>query len=255
MINVLEIKNKLGNGCTVPYVVWCDNGKTYVVKFPGNPQGKKTLINEYIASRLCDYLELPILPYTLINIEQQNYKDEMNNEIELIEGTAFGTEYDENALPILNSGMISSASNNYDAIKILIFDLLIGNYDRNRGNLLINSVNKKIIMIDHSHIFGLGTLWDKYQLPRLIEEKFSITDLNEFNFQNIKNSLKIDETFYKELNRFIEKVKNINKDFIENIINDVPIDWELNTMEKDLLCDYILIRFKRLDEILELLNI
>ena len=34
------LKNKLGNGCTNPFVVWCDDGQTYIVKFPGNCQGK-----------------------------------------------------------------------------------------------------------------------------------------------------------------------------------------------------------------------
>ena len=49
LVNVVEIKNKLGTGCTIPYVVWCDDGNTYVVKFPGNEQGVKTLVNEFIA--------------------------------------------------------------------------------------------------------------------------------------------------------------------------------------------------------------
>ena len=41
---IVEIKNKLGNGCTIPFVVWCDDGKKYIVKFPGNEQGLKALV-------------------------------------------------------------------------------------------------------------------------------------------------------------------------------------------------------------------
>ena len=70
LVNVVGIKNKLGNGCTIPYVVWCDDGNTYVVKFPGNEQGVKTLVNEFIASNLCEYLELPIFQYNLINVKK-----------------------------------------------------------------------------------------------------------------------------------------------------------------------------------------
>lgn len=55
MLEIVEINKKLSNGCTVPYVVWCNDGKKYVVKFPGNPNGDKALINEFIASRLCEY--------------------------------------------------------------------------------------------------------------------------------------------------------------------------------------------------------
>ncbi len=181
MVNIVEIKNKLGNGCTIPFVVWCDDGKTYIVKFPGNEQGVKALVNEFIASNLCEYLELPIFNYNLIHVKISDYNDKTKNDIVPLEGTAFGTIYNDNALTVLNSRMISKAKNKNDAIKILIFDILIGNFDRNRGNLMIDSISNKIFMIDHTHIFDLGTIWDEFQLPRLIDEKFNINNLNQFN--------------------------------------------------------------------------
>ncbi len=255
MVNIVEIKNKLGNGCTIPYVVWCDDGNTYIVKFPGNEQGVKTLVNEFIASNLCEYLELPIFHYNLIKVKYDNYNEKIKEEIIPLEGTAFGTIYNDNALIVLNSETISKSVNKNDAIKILIFDILIGNYDRNKGNLMIDSLSKKIYMIDHTHIFGLGTLWDEFQLPRLVNEKFEIETLNQFNYNNIIESLKIDKEFYIELNKFIEKVKNINKDFIKNIMNNIPNDWNVSKREKELLVEYIYNRFNRVNEILDLLHI
>ena len=255
MINIVEVKNKLGNGCTVPYVVWCDDGNTYVVKFPGNPQEEKALVNEFIASRLCEYLNLPIMNYKLINVKEENYKEEMRQELKPIIGTAFGTIYDDKLLTILNSEMVANSQNNYDAIKILIFDLLIGNYDRNKGNLMINSVTKKLVMIDHTHIFGLGTIWDEYQLPRLTKLEFDISYLHEFNYMNIINSLKYDELFYDELNKFIQNVKNIKREYVDNIMNDIPKDWKITEKEKELLLEYIMYRFNKVDEILKLLNL
>ena len=255
MINIVEIKSKLGNGCTIPFVVWCDDGKTYIVKFPGNEQGKKTLVNEFIASNLCEYLELPILEYNLIKVKFSDYNIITNGNILPIEGTAFGTVYNDNALIILNSGMISSTKNNYDAIKILIFDLLIGNFDRNKGNLMVDSVTKKLIMIDHTHIFDIGAIWDEYQLPRLIKEKFDISKLHQFNYNNIIGSIRFDKDFYNELNIFINKVKNININYIKNVIDRIPVDWEVTIKEKELLVKYIYERFNRIDEILDILNI
>lgn len=255
MINIVEIKNKLGNGCTIPYVVWCDDGNTYIVKFPGNEQGVKTLVNEFIASNLCEYLKLPIFDYKLINVKISDYNEKTKNEITPLEGTAFGTIYNDNALTILNSDMISKSVNRNDAVKILIFDILIGNYDRNKGNLMIDSISKKIYMIDHTHIFGLGTLWDQYQLPRIMTEKFEISTLNQFNYNNIVESIKKDEGFYNELNKFINKVKNINKVFIEDIMKKIPDDWKVSDVEKQLLVNYIYNRFNRVNEILSLLNI
>ena len=270
MVNIVEIKNKLGNGCTIPFVVWCDDGKTYIVKFPGNEQGVKALVNEFIASNLCEYLELPIFNYNLIHVKISDYNDKTKNDIVPLEGTAFGTIYNDNALTVNISRLrnklkeyilfdvevkISKAKNKNDAIKILIFDILIGNFDRNRGNLMIDSISNKIFMIDHTHIFDLGTIWDEFQLPRLIDEKFNINNLNQFNFNNIIESIKIDKEFNNELNKFINKIKNIDKEFINNIMKNIPNDWNVSDKEKILLTNYIYNRFNRVDEILNLLNI
>ena len=151
--------------------------------------------------------------------------------------------------------MIARTKNNYDAIKILIFDILIGNYDRNKGNLMINSISKKLIMIDHTHIFGLGTIWDEYQLPRLKTLKFDISNLNEFNYLNIINSVKYDSLFYEELNKFVLNVKNINIEYVKDIMNNIPADWNVSIKEKEMLLDYIMERFNRVDEVLELLDL
>lgn len=255
LLNIIEIQGKLGNGCTIPYVVWCDDGIKYVVKFPGNIEGKKTLVNEFIASNLCEYLDLPILKYKLIKVKKEDYNKNTEGEIIPLDGTAFGTIYNDNALIVLNSGMIINSINRNDAIKILIFDLLIGNFDRNKGNLMIDSVTKKLIMIDHTHIFNIGTLWDEYQLPRLIEEKFEVEKLHQFNYENILESINYNREFYNELNIFIKKVKNINRKFIENIMNKIPDDWEVTEKEKNLLVDYIYKRFNRVEETLKILNI
>ena len=255
MIEIIEIKNRLSNGVTIPYVVWCSDGKSYVVKFPGNPQGKRTLVNEYVSSRICQILELPIMDFQLINVKKENYIASMKNDIQFLDGTAFGTVYDPDALPVLNPGLINKASNSYDAIKILIFDLLIGNGDRNKGNLMINSNSKKLIMIDHTHVFSLQTIWDEFQLPRFANEKFSIDNLNKFNYIVITESLDINELFYKELNKFINKVKNISEESINDILNDIPTDWEVSKNEKKELANYILSRFRRVNEILEILNL
>ena len=112
---------------------------------------------------------------------------------------------------------------------------------------MIDSIFKKIFMINHTHIFDLGTLWDEFQLPRLIVKKFDINKLNKFNFNNNIESIKIDEEFNNELNKFVKKVKNIMK--------NIPNDWNISDKEKNLLIDYVYNRFNRVDEILDLLNI
>lgn len=225
------------------------------MKFPGNPEGKKALINEFVASNLCEVLDLPILKYNLIEVSLDNYKPGMDSDLVLISGTSFGTIYNDRILNVLNAGQVGNTVNKNDAIKIIIFDLLIGNNDRNKGNLMIDSNRNKLIMIDHTHIFELETIWDDIQLNLRCDDKFDVSKLNQYNYKNLFESIKYTSDFYNELNSFIIKVKSIKKEEIERIIDNIPKDWDITENEKISLTNYIYKRFCRVDEILEILNL
>lgn len=121
---------------------------------------------------------------------------------------------------------------------------------------MIDEKSKKIYMIDHSHIFNLGTLWDEVQLSRLINGNFEKDNLNPFNYNLMMEAIKInDEKFNKELAEFINKVKNIDKNFIINIMDNLPDDWNVTPKEKELLVKYIYNRFIRVDEVINILNL
>ena len=94
------------------------------------------------------------------------------------------------------------------------------------------------------------------QLSRLINQNFEKDDLNPFNYNLMMESIKInDEEFNKELAEFINKVKNIDKNFIINIMDNLPDDWNVTPKEKELLVKYIYNRFIRVDEVINILNL
>lgn len=76
--------------------------------------------------------------------------------------------------------------NKEDFIKILLFDHLIFNTDRNPGNLLVQYYKKNITLqvIDHSHVFINQAIWDANCLHRAMEEKdyFSTRILEDNNY-------------------------------------------------------------------------
>lgn len=255
IIKIVEVKSRILNGCTTPYIVWCNDGKTYVVKFPGNSEGKKALVNEFVSSKLASILGLPVLDYALISVSLEDYKSNMEKDLKFMSGTAFGTVYNDRLLNVLNPNQIARTVNCNDAIKIIIFDLLIGNNDRNKGNLMIDSNSKKLIMIDHTHVFTLETLWDAYQLSRVSGDDFDISKLNQYNYRNLSESIKYTNEFYVELFDFVNKVKNVKKEKITEIVNDIPSDWNVTKDEKEALTNYIYDRFSRIEEILEKLNL
>ena len=49
--------------------------------------------------------------------------------------------------------------------------------------------------------------------------------------------------------------KNINIEYVKDIMNNIPADWNVSIKEKEMLLDYIMERFNRVDEVLELLDL
>lgn len=163
-MNIVKIIRPFELGVTKPFLVECSNGKKYVAKFPGNPDGPRILVNEYVCASLAKKLGLPVPNFELIKINDiDKYKDKLDK-IEKKNGTIFCSEFIEKTSPLPGYSILQKVTNKFDSIKILIFDVIIGNNDRNQGNLLINLKNNSLVAIDHSHVFIHQALWNKQTL-------------------------------------------------------------------------------------------
>jgi hypothetical protein len=57
-------------GGSQPFLMGCDDGETYVVKFRNNPQHVRILANEVLASRLADLIRLPVPGPAFVQVSQ-----------------------------------------------------------------------------------------------------------------------------------------------------------------------------------------
>ena len=126
--------------------------------------------------------------------------------IDLINGSVFCSEYLEKTSPVFGYEILTKIKNKTDAIKILIFDVLIGNNDRNIGNLLINFKNNSIVAIDHSHVFVYEALWDSINLPSVIGSNIDISQMKQQNFNNLSLCIN-NKMFLEDINDFLQKIK------------------------------------------------
>lgn len=55
-------------GGSQPFLMGCDDGHTYVVKFKNNPQHVRILANEMLASRLAQFLGLPVPGHAVVEV-------------------------------------------------------------------------------------------------------------------------------------------------------------------------------------------
>ena len=144
--------------------------------------------------------------------------------------------------------------NSIDALKTLIFDVVVGNNDRNPGNIMINLKNQSFVIIDHSHVFVHGTVWDKNNLHDLIGVPIDISRLNRVTYNTLisPNNIASNRTI---IDMYIDGLKLITRDKINVIIKNIPEDWSITEEEKVVLENFLVDRINRIKDICRILNV
>lgn len=252
VVNAFRPIAPMKNGVTKPYILSC-SGDEYVVKFLQNPDGDKVLINEFICANIAKMFDLPLADPALIKIDEQfieDYGEEISNHVgkEIKPGIHFGTKLIKNVYPINTSQILKQTINTDIIPSLILFDHIINNSDRNSnmGNLLFDYDRKMLVVIDHSHVFDIGALWDEHQLKIRIGEKISPLDMTG----RIYNKLVPYIDGHNPFSGVIYKIEYISCESLSNIMNKIPQTWNINNNEKVALVDYLSDRIERVDEIL-----
>jgi len=69
-VRALEIVRQM-RGASHPWLLWCDDGGCYVVKFQNNPQHPRILANEMLASRLAKLIGLPVATPAVVSVPRE----------------------------------------------------------------------------------------------------------------------------------------------------------------------------------------
>lgn len=158
---------------------------------------------------------------------------------------------------VLKSGIIKLIVNKEDIYKLIIFDHLVYNKDRNPGNLLVEFKSKSIYLtvIDHSHVFKNQTIWDKHCFEIGIKEQ-------DFTDQDIIcNNNTLYSMFYRNISITKEQLLKIGRaykeiltsDVLSSIISSTPSEWETNVSDLEALKEYLIYRLAHVDEICDMI--
>lgn len=256
-----ELKYPIGNGTTNP-IIGIGNNKHFVIKTNNNVQGNRILINELVCYLLALELELPIPNSKLCLIDQgtivHSNVENMEDFSESCYGLGFCSEYIENST-VLSSHKMIQLTNNHEWLipKLMLFDHLIYNKDRNKGNLLLKmgKDNRELILIDHSHTFNLECIWDKVQLHDKINNNDYkdeyIMEKNAYIYSKLKKCLEIDMITMADT---IDYFKNrINNKVIGDIIDKIPTEWESNKEDLEALKEYLIYRFNNIEHFADII--
>ncbi len=150
-VQIIEITKQAQQGRSEPYLCRGDNGLNYYVK--GRQSGLLTRVNEWVCAHLGRALGLPIPEFRLAEISTELLSVTSPNLRSIGLGLGFASQevpltcwFEEANRPKVDEELQR---------KLLVFDWWIRNDDRNASNpnLLWDSANQKVIVIDHNLAF------------------------------------------------------------------------------------------------------
>ncbi len=237
-----------------PYLCTCDK-KRVVVKFAENIQGPRGLVNEYVAFEIAKILDLPTPECFFIKIPTDSALTITTHDEKRVlkKGIAFGSEYIDDATAIYNEKFIADSSNKNCMFLIILFDHLLYNVDRNSNlaNTLYQSTTKRLFIIDHERIFGLGNIWDIHSCKKGAYQEFQI---ESFDGDGLYGMINRNVNLANQVNNAVNKIKEIKNEDLEKIIANIPDEWGCDIDERQALLEYIKVRISRIDELAKLLK-
>lgn len=250
--HIKTVQHNIGNGITEPKFGMTYDNTPVVIKTFNGPEGTLILFNEYFCYRLAILLDIPMPISGICKIDSDTtiYNESITSKEY---GYGFYSTYLNKAVTLVDT-IIPLMKNKEVFYKILLFDHIIFNPDRNPGNLLVQYYKQNISLqvIDHSHVFINQAIWDAHCLNRAIEEKdyFStrILEDNTFLYSMFYRNMSIDEQHLNEIKLIFQNT--ITEKVLRSILIDIPQEWLPNKMNTEALIKYILYRVNHLDDII-----
>ncbi len=166
------------------HLMEADDGHWYVVKFRNNPQHRRVLINELVATALLDYLSVSAPPAALLRVTPEFLAANPEvcltlgtRRVEVAPGWHFGSRYPGDPARIavydfLPDALLTGVANLEDFRAILVFDKWVGNADGrqavfHRAMVRSGAAGHQAFvarMIDHGYAFN-GPNWDFPESP------------------------------------------------------------------------------------------
>lgn len=227
-------------GGSQTHLIKASDGHHYVVKLTNNPQGIRTLVNEWIAQRILSYLKIPCPEVEIIDIPKELI--EASPKLGILRnqtvqppppGWHFGSRYPGDpailaVFDIVPDIQLVSCRNLHHFAAILAFDKWTANADSRqsvfyRARLLDVLANENKIpdpeyamrglvasMIDHGYCFN-GTFWDFPDAPG-----FGLYYRTEV-YRKIKG--------WSDFEPWLERIQSFPESVLDKALHEIPHAW------------------------------
>ena len=229
---------KRRKGKSKPHLIQCSDGHRYLVKLKNNPQGTRSLVNEYVVSKLGLLLGLPIPPASYIQISQSFIQSNpLFEKYDFVPGNQFASLYIDGctALSKEEPFPVRDQIQNHAIIPgIFLFDIWVSNQDRWKNNILLQPVKEGkfyLYLIDHGDCFPEGREWTIKSLKKSPNLR-KFRSVHQWCLEQIKSS--------QELYPFLDRIEHLPLDHIQMVVHSIPHDWDVSTKEKNALVQHLI---------------
>lgn len=251
--HIAQIHYNMNIGITEPKYAVLDDDTQIVVKLSHGPEGNLVLFNEYVCYRLAILIDIP-MPQCGICVMDENTEICDSN---IASSDNFGYAFYSTFMPKttkLVSSIIRLMKNKEIFIKVLLFDHIIFNKDRNEGNLLVQFYKDDVSLkvIDHTHVFVNGAIWDSNCLRTAMNENdllsTKVLEYNEKLYSMFYRNISITKKVLEQTG--LEFKDKINNNVIKKIIEECPQEWRPTKESEKALVNYLMYRINHLDVII-----
>lgn len=260
-VNAVRFLRKMRGGAQA-HLLEAEDGNFYVVKFLENPQHRRILVNEMIASVFLEYLQI-VTPETAIVRLSDEFLGE-NPEVHIALGTRriapaagwhFGSRFPGNPARLavydfLPDAILHRVENLAHFLGVLVFDRWTGNADARQSVFLRARVRQwspqseahplkqgfVALMIDHGYVFG-GPNWE-----------FADSALQGLYFRpEVYKGVRSLDDFQP----WLDRVLNFPEEVVDQALKGIPRQWyagDEDSLER--LLERLLARRKRVPDLL-----
>jgi hypothetical protein len=187
-VNARRLIRKMRGGAQ-SHLIEADDGCSYVVKFQNNPQHRRILVNEWIAYRFLDYLQVAVPRAAIVRLSPEFLSETPDVHIQLgtkrspvLPGWHFGSCFPGDPTKIavydfVPDALLKQVENISDFLGILAFDKWTANVDARQSIFLRARLRQftaspehplrtgfVALMMDHGYIFN-GPHWEYPDSP------------------------------------------------------------------------------------------
>lgn len=244
------------------HLIECDDGAYYIVKYTSNPQHRRILVNELVASVMLRYLQISSPDVAVIEIGEEFVRDYPEAAIKLgtrsslpEPGWHFGSKHPGDpalmaTYDFVPDQLLGQVHNIRDFLGALVFDKWTGNADGRQAVFFRAQISEWLpaaeqhprkmgfvaLMIDHGYIFN-GPHWDYVNSP--VQGLYA----RKLVYDQVKS---IDD-----FSPWLERVIHFPEEVIDDALRRLPPQWVAGEEEQfEKILQVLMRRRKRVPEMI-----